>query len=146
MKYPFLEGSVELPDTSQNRTLHMLVLDPDTALSCSMIVSAFIEGESPAQFVDRQMKTLSKQLSKFKEMRRESVKIGNQNGANGSINALLLDTQFKQGDQAFYQKQCVALMEDNQHALILTINSNHPFGEKETAIWERAYKSITFNA
>jgi hypothetical protein len=144
MKYQFNEGSLELPDASENKTLHMLILDPGTELSFSMIVSGFIAGETPAQFVDRQMKTLSRQLSKFKETSRESIKLANPADPDKPINALLLETQFKQGDKSFYQRQCVALMDDGKHALVLTANSHHPFAEREIKIWETAYTTITF--
>jgi hypothetical protein len=144
MKYLFNEGSVELPDASENRTLHMLILDPATSLSCSMIISQFMVGESPAQFVDRQMKTLSRQLAKFKETKRESVKIANASEPDKPVSALLLETQFKQGDQSFYQRQCVALLGDDKQAFILTVNSHHPFSPHEISIWEKAYNTISF--
>lgn len=140
MKYQFNEGSLTLPSSSINKTMHMLVINPDTSLTCSMIVSGFLEGETPEQFIDRQMKTLSRQLQQFKEVSRSAVVLGN---PQTPINAYQIETRFRQGAQSFYQRQCVALI-SKQKALVFTINSNQPFTEGDLATWNAACSSIEF--
>ena len=140
MKYQFNEGSLIFPESAINKTVHMLVLNPETSLTCSMIVSGFLEGETPEQFVDRQMKSLSRQLTQFKEVSRTKTDLKKD---NEHIETYLIETQFKQGAQPFFQKQCVALI-SKEKALVFTINSNQPFSEGDLAAWTVACNSLEF--
>lgn len=140
MKYKFNEGSLSLPEDSINKTVHMLVINPSTSLTCSMIVSGFMEGESPEQFIDRQMKGLSRQLSQFKEVSRTPIALGN---GKEPINGYQIETQFKQGAQAFHQRQFVAIM-GTDRALVFTMNSNQPFTDADLSVWTAACTSLEF--
>ena len=144
MLYQFNEGSLELPNQAINKTLHMLVLNQAEGLSFSMIVSGMLAGEDVERFIDRQAKTLSRQLKKFKETRREHIVIAPKDRHDKPIDAVLLETQFQQGDQLFFQKQCIALM-GSERALVATVNANSPFTDSQLDIWRTAYESIRFS-
>ncbi|MDR1062495.1 MAG: DUF1795 domain-containing protein [Azoarcus sp.] len=100
-----------------------------------MVVSrdALGPGEDLKGFIARQIRTLSRQVREFKELKREGGWLGP--GDDTSFPAIVLYTSFKQGSQLNFQSQCVAQKPD-RGILVLTLTRGSAFDEAALRRWK----------
>jgi hypothetical protein len=90
-------------------------------------------GEDLKGFIARQIRTLSRQVREFKELKREGGWLGP--GDDTSFPAIVLYTSFKQGSQLNFQSQCVAQKPD-RGILVLTLTRGSAFDEAALRRWK----------
>ncbi|CAB5723514.1 Uncharacterized conserved protein [Delftia tsuruhatensis] len=138
MKYTCNEASFELPDELIDRSVHMLMSPDGTGVSYVITRDRLLEGEALEGFVSRQLKDLSRQSSKFREISRSPAQWGQR--APHAM-GLQIETSFRQQGRDVFQRQAVVQLPDTPRVLILTANAFKPFTEHELAQWHKALAS-----
>lgn len=141
MRYHLNEGQFDIPDDGRiDRSMNVLAMPDGSGTTLIVSRDALQTQETLAQFVTRQMRDLTRQVSQLKEVSRGEVAIGS---PMRELRGIELVTQFRQNGQALYQRQAVfQLAAPSPNVLILTASSAVPFDAEALAIWQRALASF----
>ena len=140
MKYVCNVATFDLPDDLVDRTVNMLMSHDGVSVSYVITRDQLLEGERLEGFVSRQLKDLSRQVSKFKETSRSEVRLG---VAERVALGLQIDASFKQQGREIFQRQAVVQLPGGSRVLILTASAFRPFIDEEIAQWQKALASCT---
>ena len=132
MKYVVNEGGFELPDGLTDRSVNMLMSSDGVSVSYVVTRDRLQEAEDLQQFIQRQFKELSRQVSKFKELARAEALFGQ--GRQGKTGVQIQST-FKQHGNEVHQRQAVVLLDDGTQVLIVTATALRKFTAAEEAGW-----------
>lgn len=137
MKYILNEGAFEIPDSTQDRTVNVLILSEAPA-GLSLVVNRdrLEPGEDFEGFIKRQLNNVSRQVKQFQEHGRRSVKIG-----ASQLVGVQLDTSFKQNSQTFHQQQTVFQIPSGL-ILVTTLTSAIPLTQEHRALAQRMLDSF----
>lgn len=132
MQFHLNEGSFTLPDGLRDNSMNML-LTGHSGLDLSLIITRdrLEPGESFEAFVDRQIKAVTLQVSKFSIQEKHAQKAP---GRDETI-AVELAQQFTQNGQVIYQRQRTWLLPDAASVLVLTAASAAPITDAQKKAW-----------
>ena len=141
MRYHLHEGQFDTPDDGRiDRTMNVLAMPDGSGTTLIVSRDALQTQETLEQFVTRQMRDLTRQVSQLKEVSRTEIAIGS---PMLNLRAIELVTQFKQNGQALHQRQAVFLPSAaSRNVLILTASNPLPFDTEALTIWQRALTSF----
>ncbi|KPU92752.1 hypothetical protein APR50_32000 [Variovorax paradoxus] len=140
MRYHIQEGHFDLPDDGRiDRSMNVLAMPDGSGVTFIVSRDALRAHETLAQFVERQMNDLKRQVSQLQETSRNPIGVG---PAMRSLAAIEIATRFRQNGQALHQRQAAFQLPDGRAVLILTASSPEPFGESELALWQRTLASF----
>ena len=141
MRYHLNEGQFDILDDGRiDRSMNVLAMPDGSGTTLIVSRDALQTQETLEQFVTRQMRDLTRQVSQLKEVSRGVVAIGS---PIRDLRGIELVTQFRQNGQALYQRQAVCqLSPASRNVLILTASSAIPFDAEALAIWQRALASF----
>lgn len=141
MRYHLNEGQFDIPDDGRiDRSMNVLAMPDGSGTTLIVSRDALQTQETLEQFVTRQMRDLTRQVSQLKEVSRGVVAIGS---PIRDLRGIELVTQFRQNGQALYQRQAACqLSAASRNVLILTASSAIPFDAEALAIWQRALASF----
>jgi hypothetical protein len=140
MDYSFSEGSVKVPDSLKDRTLHVLVPAGQGAGFTLVIGRDELEpGETPLEFLQRSLADLSRQVTKYEESGRESIGLG---AADLNIRGVRLDLKYKQRGQFLFVMQGVFLMPDQKTVSTFSATSSTPFDQTQRSMWNEIIASF----
>ncbi len=132
MKYATNEASFEFPNDLTDRSVNMLMSRDGASVSYVITRDRLQEGEDLQQFIQRQFKDLSRQVSKFKELSREDALFGHvRHGKTG----VQIQSTFKQHGNEVHQRQAILLLDDGTQVLIVTATALRKFTAAEEADW-----------
>ena len=132
MKYLTNEASLELPNDLTDRSVNMLMSRDGASVSYVITRDRLLEGEDLQQFIQRQLKDLSRQVSKFKELAREEAVFGQ--GAQRR-SGTQIQSCFKQHGNEVFQRQALVLLDDGVRVLIVTATALRKFIASEETDW-----------
>ena len=141
MRYHLNEGQFDIPDDGRiDRSMNVLAMPDGSGTTLIVSRDALQAQETLEQFVTRQMRDLTRQVSQLKEVSRGGVAIGS---PIRELRGIELVTQFRQNGQVLYQRQAVCqLAAASRNVLIFTASSAMPFDAESLAIWQRALASF----
>lgn len=141
MRYHLNEGQFDIPDDGRiDRSMNVLAMPDGSGTTLIVSRDALQTQETLAQFVTRQMRDLTRQVSQLKEVSRGEIGIGS---PMRELRGIELVTQFRQNGQALYQRQAVfQLAAPSPNVLIITASSAVPFDAEALAIWQRVLASF----
>lgn len=140
MRYHLNEGQFDTPDDGRiDRSMNVLAMPDGSGITLIVSRDALQTQENLPQFVTRQMRDLTRQVSQLKEVSRGEVSVGS---PVLNLRAIELVTQFKQNGQALYQRQAVFQLSGGRNVLILTASSAIPFDAEGLALWQRTLASF----
>jgi len=138
MHYHFNRGTLRLPDTFSDRTMHVLV--PSGSGFTFIISQDELEpGEAPAEFVKRQLGNLARQVTKFEETRREEIFLGN---PEQGLRGLRIEFRYRQRGSFSYQCQGIFPLPDRKTLLTFTASAVAPFDEPQRQLWNQMVASV----
>jgi len=128
MQFHLNEGSFTLPDGLRDNSMNML-LTGHSGLDLSLIITRdrLEPGESFEAFVDRQIKAVTLQVSKFSIQEKHAQKAPDRD----QTIAVELAQQFTQNGQVIYQRQRTWLLPDAASVLVLTAASAAPITDAQ---------------
>jgi hypothetical protein len=139
MEYIFNQGSVEIPSSLQDRTLHVLVPVGQGAGFTLVISRDQLEpNETPPEFLKRQLADLSRQVTKYEESGRESISLG---AEQLNIRGARLELKYKQRGQFLYVLQGVFLMPDQITITTFSATTSTPFDQNQRNAWNSIISS-----
>ena len=132
MQFHINEGSFTLPGGIQDNSMNML-LTGNSGLNLSLIMTRdrLEAGETFDQFVERQIKAVTLQVSDYQIGERHVQKSPD----IGETTAVELVQQFKQNGQTIYQRQRTWLLPDRARVLVVTGASTVPITETQKKQW-----------
>lgn len=132
MQFLINEGSFILPEGLRDNSMNML-LTGHSGLDLSLIITRdrLEPGEAFDAFVDRQIKAVTLQVSKFSIQERHNQKAHERD----ETVAVELAQQFTQNGQVIYQRQRTWLLPDGGSVLVLTAASAAPITEAQKKAW-----------
>ncbi len=132
MQFHLNEGSFTLPDGLRDNSMNML-LTGHSGLDLSLIITRdrLEPGESFEAFVDRQIKAVTLQVSKFSIQEKHAQKAPDRDDTI----AVELAQQFTQNGQVIYQRQRTWLLPDAASVLVLTAASAAPITDAQKNAW-----------
>ncbi|OYD49949.1 DcrB-related protein [Acidovorax kalamii] len=132
MQFHLNEGSFTLPDGLRDNSMNML-LTGRSGLDLSLIITRdrLEPGESFEAFVDRQIKAVTLQVSKFSIQEKHAQKAPDRD----QTIAVELAQQFTQNGQVIYQRQRTWLLPDAASVLVLTAASAAPITDAQKNAW-----------
>ncbi len=140
MRYHLNEGQFDTPDDGRiDRSMNVLAMPDGSGTTLIVSRDALQTQENLPQFVTRQMRDLTCQVSQLKEVSRGEVSVGS---PVLNLWAIELVTQFKQNGQALYQRQAVFQLSGRRNVLIFTASSAIPFDAEGLALWQRTLASF----
>ncbi len=141
MRYHLNEGQFDIPDDGRiDRSMNVLAMPDGSGTTLVVSRDTLQTQETLEQFVTRQMRELTRQVSQLKEVGRGEVGVG---PAVLNLRGIELATQFRQNGQALYQRQAVFLPHAaSRNVLILTASSPVPFDAPALAMWQRTLESF----
>jgi hypothetical protein len=133
MKYPFSEGSVDVPPSLQDRTLHVLV-PVGQGVGFTLVISRdeLEPNETPADFLKRQLADLARQVTKYEEVERESMLLGDPKLEIKGVRLLL---KYRQKGQFLHVLQGVFLMKDERTIVSITATASAPLDQNQRNAW-----------
>jgi hypothetical protein len=134
MKYPFSEGSVEVPSSLHDRTLHVLV-PVGQGVGFTLVISRdeLESNETPAEFLKRQLADLARQVTKYEETERESILLGE---PTLEIPGVRLRLKYRQRGQFLHVLQGVFLLKDKKTILTFSATTSTPFDQNQRNAWQ----------
>ncbi|THJ31583.1 DUF1795 domain-containing protein [Lampropedia aestuarii] len=135
MKYIVNEGNFDIPDGLTDKTVNMLMTPDGQHVSYTMTRDKLQEGESLQDFINRQLKELSRQVSKFNELERLETPFANSPQPGWDIKSF-----FKQNGREFHQRQMVVLLRDERHVFIVTGTAFNAWSDSDLAAWQTMLK------
>lgn len=139
MQYTVNEGSFTLPETAEDRSLNMFLLNVGPG-GLTLVVTRerlLDETETDQAFIDRQLKNLTKQVKNFKEHDRQPVRVG-----SAQLYAIQLHTSFKQNGASVHQQQTVIALGGGK-VLTLTLTCASPLNEEQKTYAQQLLDSFT---
>lgn len=136
MHYSINEGSIALPDHLIDRTVNMLMTPDGKGISYTISRDKLQAGENLTELIDRQLKDLSRQVSKFVEIERQAIPF-----KNSPQTAYQITNSFKQNGREFYQRQIVVALKNADSILVVTGTSFAPWSDAEIAAWTTMLKN-----
>lgn len=132
MQFHLNEGSFTLPDGLRDNSMNML-LTGHSGLDLSLIITRdrLEPGESFEAFVDRQIKAVTLQVSKFSIQEKHAQKAPDRDDTI----AVELAQQFTQNGQVIHQRQRTWLLPDAASVLVLTAASASPITDGQKNAW-----------
>lgn len=132
MQFHLNEGSFTLPDGLRDNSMNML-LTGHSGLDLSLIITRdrLEPGESFEAFVDRQIKAVTLQVSKFSIQEKHAQKAPDRDDTI----AVELAQQFTQNSQVIHQRQRTWLLPDAASVLVLTAASASPITDAQKNAW-----------
>jgi len=132
MQFHLNEGSFTLPDGLRDNSMNML-LTGHSGLDLSLIITRdrLDPGESFEAFVDRQIKAVTLQVSKFSIQQKHAQKAPDRDDTI----AVELAQQFTQNGQVIHQRQRTWLLPDAASVLVLTAASASPITDAQKNAW-----------
>jgi hypothetical protein len=140
MQFLINEGSFSLPDGLQDHSMNMLLQGTST-LGLTLIISraALEPGEALGGFIDRQLQSLTQQVSHLQVPERHL----HQDPPNQELAAAELALEFVQNGQPVYQRQRVWLLADKVRVLVLCGSSAAAITETQKKQWLQICASFT---
>jgi hypothetical protein len=140
MIYHFNEGSVAVPDGLKDRTMHMLA--PTSGANFNFIIShdELEPGETPPEFLQRQLDDLARQVNKFTELSRTPTTLG---APDSPIKGVQLEIRYKQQGKFLHHLQAAFLMPDGNTILTFTASLPKPFTEEERGQFQQIVASFS---
>lgn len=135
MKYTVNEATVDIPDGLTDKTVNMLMTPNGQHVSYTMTRDVLQEGEGLQDFIDRQLKELSRQVSQFTELARLETPFTNSPQPGYDIKSF-----FKQNGREFHQRQAIVLLRDGRHVFIITGTAFNAWSGTDLAAWHTMLK------
>lgn len=135
MKYTVNEGNFNIPDGLTDKTVNMLMTPDGQQVSYTMTRDKLQEGELLPNFITRQLKELSRQVSKFSELERLETPF-----ANSPQSAWDIKSFFKQNGREFHQRQVIVLLPDERQVFIVTGTAFNAWTDQDLAAWHSMLK------
>ena len=128
MLYHISEGSFQVPDAAQDRSVNMLVLNHGPGgLTLVVTRDALQAGEDLDDFLARQLRTLALQVKGFRQQEANPLRVG----ATG-LPAARVATTFRQNNASLHQLQTALLLGGGQ-VLVLTLSCASPLTPEQAA-------------
>jgi hypothetical protein len=130
MTYLINEGALAI-NAADDRSINVFTLENESGAPLQAIITrdAGEPGEALAASVERQIKTLSRQVKNFKSIANEEMEI-----TEAKWPAILREHSFKQGNQSAHQIQIVA-QTPKQGFLIFSLSSTATISEAHRLAW-----------
>lgn len=138
MSYQINEGVLPV-NPAQDRSINIVTLQNDgdgAPLQVIITRDAGEAGETLADSMARQVRTLSRQVKEFKQIAREEVQVGTELWP-----ALLQEHRFRQAGQAAHQIQIMARPPQGD-LMIFTLSCAAPISEAHRAAWVDAVRNF----
>ncbi|AVS85079.1 DUF1795 domain-containing protein [Paracidovorax avenae] len=128
MRYHFQEGHIEAPDHVTDRTVHLLAPTPGTGEMTVAISKDLLEsGETPPEFLQRQLGDLSRQVAKFSRGEVQPATLG---APEQKIGGSKFTVSYKQQGRMVHHVQSLFLLPDGRTVINLTFSLPVPFTEE----------------
>lgn len=138
MDYHVNEGSFAVPDTAQDRSVNMLILNHGPGgLTLAVTRDVLPQGEALEAFVLRQLRTLASQAKQFKQGEPTAVTVG-----AAKLPAVQVGTSFRQNNAGIHQLQTALLLDDSK-VLVLTLTCSAPLTPEQAAYAQQLLDSFT---
>lgn len=138
MHYQINEGAFTIPDSSQDRSVNMLVLNHGPGgLTLVVTRDQLQEGEQLDGMLTRQLRTLGTQVKAFRQQDREQVEVG-----SARLPALRVATSFKQNNASIHQQQTMVQLGGNA-VLVFTLTCSSPLTAEQQAYGQQLLDSFT---
>lgn len=138
MQYQINEGSFTVPDSTQDRSVNMLVLNQGPGgLTLVVTRDQMQEGESLDAMLTRQLRTLASQVKAFKQQEREEITVG-----EARLPGLRVATFFKQNNVGIHQQQTIVQL-GGSAVLVLTLTCSSPLTADQGAYAQQLLDSFT---
>lgn len=137
MPYVTQEGILNI-NYSIDQTINILTFNRTNAAPIQFIITRDPgeSGESLVDSVNRQIKTLKRQVKDFAEINRQETTVGTSQWA-----AISIETRFKQAGQSIYQSQIITQL-PNTTLLIFTLSCITPLDDTIRKGWIDAVKNF----
>lgn len=143
MKYQVNEAQFQLPDDLVDRSVNMLMSPDGTGVSYVITRDQLNEGEVLESFVARQLKDLSRQVSKFREISREPALFGSKGQQKAGLQ---IESTFKQQGSEIFQRQALLQPVGDSKVLIVTATAFRVFTKNEQTQWLQTLESCVLNS
>lgn len=137
MPYVIQEGSLNI-NYSIDQTINILTFNRTNAAPIQFIITRDPgeSGESLVDSVNRQIKTLKRQVKDFSEINRQETTVG-----TSQWTAINIETRFKQAGQSIYQSQIITQL-PNTTLLIFTLSCITPLDDTIRKGWIDTVKNF----
>lgn len=137
MPYVIQEGILNI-NYSIDQTINILTFNRTNAAPIQFVITRDPgeSGESLVDSVNRQIKTLKRQVKDFSEINRQETTVGTSQWA-----AINIETRFKQAGQSIYQSQIITQL-PNTTLLIFTLSCITPLDDTIRNGWIDAVKNF----
>ena len=137
MPYVIQEGILNI-NYSIDQTINILTFNRSNAAPIQFIITRDPgeSGESLVDSVNRQIKTLKRQVKDFSEINRQETTVGTSQWA-----AINIETRFKQAGQSIYQSQIITQL-PNTTLLIFTLSCITPLDDTIRKGWIDTVKNF----
>jgi hypothetical protein len=135
--YVIQEGSLNI-NYSIDQTINILTFNRTNAAPIQFIITRDPgeSGESLVDSVNRQIKTLKRQVKDFSEINRQETTVG-----TSQWTAINIETRFKQAGQSIYQSQIITQL-PNTTLLIFTLSCITPLDDTIRKGWIDTVKNF----
>ena len=141
MKYQINEGNFTIPDTTQDRTVNMLMLNYGPGgLTLVVTRDQIQQGETLDAMLTRQLRVLASQVKAFKEQQRELVVVG-----AAQLQGVRVATSFKQNNASLHQLQTMVRV-GGDGVLVFTLSCASPLTAEQHACAQQVLDSFTLPA
>lgn len=138
MDYRISEGMFHVPDTAQDRSVNLLVLNHGPGgLTLVVTRDRLQEGEALDGFLGRQLRTLASQVKGFRQQESTALRAG-----AAELPAARVATSFRQNNASIHQLQTAILLGDGA-VLVLTLSCASPLTSEQTDYARRLLDSFT---
>ncbi|MFA1239161.1 DcrB-related protein [Serratia odorifera] len=131
----FTEGSVTLPEGYSDRTVNVLLAGDDASPSLNISRDALQPDETLADYITRQLETLSHSLKGWVLKGREPVALGNSRLPGESVHASYL-----RDGKRIWQRQAVFALEQGQ-VLVFTLAQPRKLAPQDEALLQQVLDS-----
>ncbi|BBP80236.1 MULTISPECIES: DcrB-related protein [Pseudomonas] len=139
MTYRINELQFQLPDSELLDASINILKFPELGTSLIVSRSVLAEGEDLRGNFDTQLKRLEQQVQELRYQPRQDVRLG----ADQSIDAIELRSQFSKGTEKVFQFQLAFVPPGTRKMIALSYVKAQPLGDAETAHWATLKHSLT---
>jgi len=137
MNYHVNEGSFSIPDSTEDRSVNMLVLNHGPGGLTLVVTRDMVpEGEQLDAFLERQLRTLATQVKNFRQQAMVPVNVG-----AAQLPGVQIATSFKQNNASMYQLQ-TAIALGAGAVLVLTLSCSSPLTAEQAAYAQQLLDSF----
>jgi len=140
MEYHLQEGTLELADGFQDRTVNMFVIGTNIPAPLSITVSRdnLLPGESLSTYVDRQVKLITAKLRGYTVLGRREALLSS---ADRQLQGFQIDAHYLSDGRPLYQRQAAFELVPGR-ALVFSTTSQSAFDKRQDQDWEALLTSF----